>query len=131
MAIQTCEVFCQLLDQSGEPIDGARISARLMEASVGGGQVQLPDLEYSVTNARGECTLVLTPNNLSGNPGTYTFEIQAPGGRPRYFKGIKVPSVASVTLAELLGWVDEDYRAGAIQIQGSTVLLDGHPIVMQ
>lgn len=130
MPIQTCEVICKLIDQSGEPIDGARIAARLMVMSAGSGLLQMPDLEYSVTNARGECTLILSPSSLGGSSSTYTFEVQIPGGRPRFFKGIHVPEVASVTLDELLGWAAQYRPPGSIQIDGETLLVDGSPVIL-
>lgn len=123
MAIQTCDVLCKLTDQSGEPIDGARITARLMSASTGGGFLQLPDVEYSVTNGRGECTLVLVPNNLNGTQSTYTFEITFPGSRPRYFKKIVVPADrVAVTLDELL---DPNGVTWPLLFDGGQVLIDG------
>jgi hypothetical protein len=128
MAIQTCDVLCKLTDQSGEPVDGVRITARLMSLSVGGGFLRMPDVEYSVTNGRGECTLVLAPNDLNGTSSTYTIEIVYPGSRPRYFKGIHVPNVASITLAELLGSGAPVVSTSPLMVDASAILIGGYSI---
>jgi hypothetical protein len=123
MSAQTCDVLCSLLDQSGNPIDGARITARLM-GSMLGSSLLTSDIEDGLTNGKGQCTLVLAPNTQGT---TYTFEILIPGSRPRFYKGLKVPARASVTLAELLGW-EVATVAGALTLSGGAVLFDGYEI---
>jgi hypothetical protein len=124
MSVQTCDVLCSLLDQSGNPIDGARITARLM-GSMLGSSLLTSDIEDGLTNGKGECTLVLAPNTQGT---TYTFEIQIPGNRPRFYRGLKVPARASVTLAELLGW-DTASTPSPLVLGDGPVLFDGFQIV--
>jgi len=104
MTIATCDVVCSLLDPSSNPVEGARITARLTSHIVNASLI-VPLVEYSTTNGHGSCTLPLVPNSTSGSHTTYTFEILLPGAKaPTYFHDITVPAVATITLAELLGW---------------------------
>lgn len=121
MSVQTCDVICSLIDQSGNPIDGARITARLM-GSMLGTSLMLADVEDGLTNGHGQCTLVLSP---SIQKTSYTIEILLPGSRPKYFKGIVIPEKSSITLAELLGWSQSSVTLKQLQLSGGEILING------
>lgn len=121
----TCSVTCLIEGQNEVPIQGATVTAMLTGVIVGDALV-MPSHQTQITDGQGQCTLALTPNGTSGT--TYTFAITLPcAASPQYFHGLVVPDVPSVSLAVLLGGSPE--TAGALVIDGASVLVDGSPIV--
>lgn len=103
MTLPVCQVTATLVDPSGDPITGARITAKLTAPIVYGGVV-IPLCEFGTTDSAGKCVLSLCPNGVVATPTTYSFEILPQGSiRPVYFHGITVPQVAAITLEALLG----------------------------
>lgn len=94
--LPTCNVLCTIYDNDGSPVAGAIVSARLNRFEVYQGYV-VPDLEKATTNAAGQCTLKLWPNQLGSTESSYDVRISAPNGKTLRTTAT-VPNVANTEL---------------------------------
>jgi hypothetical protein len=96
MPLPTCAVSCSVSDDSGDPVAGAVITARLDRFEIYEGYV-VPTLTEVTTNASGTAVLNLWPNQLGSTASVYTIRIVAPNGKTLKTTAT-VPNVASASL---------------------------------
>ena len=96
MALTTCNVLCTVHDDAGVPVQGATVSAKLNQFEVYNGYV-VPTLIEGTTNANGQVTLALWPNQLGSTESMYTVKISAPNGK-RLSVNAVVPNVSNTEL---------------------------------
>lgn len=120
-----CTVLVTLQGPDESPIVGAQVTARLTRPVVYDGLI-VPATVNATTDNAGACSLQLWPNAIDPASATsYSFEIRkARDSRTLYFHGVVVPDVPEITLAALLGWV----VSGALEFEGSPLLIDGFPV---
>ncbi len=105
-------VNATIRDPSGNPLQGARVIARLSAVEYWNG-VLVPQSVYAETGANGTCSLSLWPNSLGTHGTTYTISIQHPFVRPSLtYPNITVPDTVSLTLNQLLGETGGAIEAG-------------------
>ena len=97
--IPTCDVLCTIRDNDGTPIAGATVTARLNGFDVYEGYV-VPDTETGTTDANGQCTLALWPNELGATQSSYDIKIVAPNGKTLRTSAT-VPNVTHANLHEI------------------------------
>ena len=126
MTLPTCNVLCSIYDDAGVPIAEATITARLNQYEVYLGYV-VPQLITGKTNANGQVTLALWPNQLGSTESMYVVKIFPPNGKSLTVNAV-VPNVASTELhlvAELPAYtgktdgqliLDAAVAAGAIAV---------------
>lgn len=76
MSLPTCAVACYVHDQDGNPVNGATVTATLDRAEVYEGHI-LPRKTVGTTDASGECTLNLWPNELGATASRYFIVIES------------------------------------------------------
>lgn len=96
MALNTCDVICQVYTDSGDPDQGATVEAKLAGWDVDGGFVG-PDAVQGTTDATGTCTLALWPNQLGAAATFYKISIKGSNGKTLRTTAT-VPDVASTYL---------------------------------
>ena len=96
MTIPTCAVACSVHDDAGDPVAGAKITARLDRFEVYNGYV-VPTLIEAETDASGAATLDLWPNQLGSTESSYTIRIVAPNGKTLKTTAT-VPNVSNASL---------------------------------
>ena len=126
MTLPTCNVLCKVFDDSGAPVAGATVRAKLNQFEVYNGYVVPQDIS-GTTNASGECTLALWPNQLGSTGSMYTVKVQSTNGKSLTVNAV-VPNVSSTELhliAELPAYegktdgqliLDAAVAAGAIAV---------------
>lgn len=78
MTVTTVPVRISAYDQSGNPIVGGRVTARLDKTEVGGAALVFPELTESTTDAAGVCILNLWPNALGSSSSSYRIQAYHP-----------------------------------------------------
>lgn len=96
MSLTTCAVSCAVYDDSGAPVQGATITAKLNRYEVYNGYV-VPQTITGTTDASGQATLNLWPNELGSTESSYLIKIAAPNGKNLSTTAI-VPNVAYASL---------------------------------
>jgi hypothetical protein len=97
--IPTCAVRAVVRDSvGGQPVEGAKVSARLSSYEVYQGYV-VPHLVQGVTDVNGECILNLWPNQLGAVESNYAVTILALGKSLKTF--CVVPSALSAELSDI------------------------------
>lgn len=88
MSVPTVNVTCTVNDSEGNPVEGARVSAKLSTAEKYHGFVA-PLTTNAVSDATGVAVLALFPNELGSESSEYAFKIMDPSTG----KSIKFPAV--------------------------------------
>lgn len=101
MTLPTCAVTCSVADDTGAPLAGATITARLDRFEVYNGYV-VPELVEVQTDATGAATLNLWPNELGATQSSYTVRILAPNGKTLRTTAT-VPNVPTIALHLIAG----------------------------
>ncbi|QNK66087.1 hypothetical protein [Variovorax sp. PAMC26660] len=97
--IPTCAVRAVVRDSvGGQPVEGAKVSARLSSYEVYQGYV-VPHLVQGVTDVNGECILNLWPNQLGAVESNYAVTILALGKSLKTF--CVVPSAPAAELSDI------------------------------
>lgn len=96
MSLPTCAVLCSVYDDSGDPVTGAVISAKLNQFEVYEGYV-VPQTIEATTDTNGEATLNLWPNQLGSTSSMYEVKISSPNGKRLRVNAI-VPNVSNTEL---------------------------------
>lgn len=99
MSLPTCNVLCTVYDDTGAPVQGATISARLNQFEVYQGYV-VPQQVDGTTNASGQATLALWPTQLGSTSSMYVVKILTPNGKRLTINAV-VPNVATANLHEI------------------------------
>ncbi|MBI9113140.1 hypothetical protein [Maridesulfovibrio ferrireducens] len=87
MSVPTVNVTIQVNDSLGNPVEGARVSAKLTTADKYLGFV-VPQLAETISDVDGASVLALFPNELGSEGSEYDFKILLPTG-----KSLKFPAV--------------------------------------
>lgn len=96
MSLTTCNVLCTVHDDAGTPVQGATVSAKLNQFEAYNGYV-VPQLVEGTTNASGQVTLALWPNQLGSTESMYVVKISAPNGKRLTLNAV-VPNVSNTEL---------------------------------
>ncbi|WP_027179451.1 hypothetical protein [Maridesulfovibrio bastinii] len=88
MSVPTVNVTCTINDSEGNPVEGARVSAKLSTAEKYNGFV-VPLTTNAVSDGTGIAVLALFPNELGSEGSEYQFKIM----NPSTGKSIKFPAV--------------------------------------
>lgn len=99
MTIATCAVHCSIVDDTGTPVDGATITAKLNSFEVYQGYITPREVQV-VTGVDGLATLNLWPNQLGSLSSNYNITITLPDGSILSTTAI-VPNTSSANLHEI------------------------------
>lgn len=120
MSLPTCNVLCKLYDSTGAPVEGAKFTFTLNRYEVYQGYVVPVETEVT-TNALGQATAALWPNELGSAQSSYRVLIQPPEGKTLRLS-CSVPSAASADLediAEIPPWDGkQDFATVYASLQG-------------
>lgn len=78
MTLPTVPVRVSVYDQSGDPIAGGRVTARLDKTEISGAALVFPELTESTTDAAGVCIINLWPNALGAHGSSYRVQAYHP-----------------------------------------------------
>jgi len=130
MSLPTCAVVCNVFDDSGAPVSGATITAKLNRYEVYNGYV-VPQTIQGTTNDSGTVTLHLWPNALGSTESSYVVKIAAPNGK-NLTTTAQVPNVTTMPLHLIANMppydgkpdgqlvIDEAIVAGATAVAAAT-----------
>lgn len=120
MSLPTCNVLCKLYDSTGAPVEGAKFTFTLNRYEVYQGYVVPVETEVT-TNALGQATAALWPNQLGSAQSSYLVLIQPPEGKTLRLSCV-VPSAASadlINIASLPPWDGkQDFATVYASLQG-------------
>lgn len=96
MSLPTCAVTVAVYDDTGAPMAGATVTARLDRFEVYNGYV-VPELVEVTTAADGTATLNLWPNELGSTESSYTVRVMGTNGKTLRTTAM-VPNVSTIAL---------------------------------
>lgn len=99
MTQPTCNVLCAVFDDTGAPVAGATITAKLNQFDVYDGYL-VPQPVVGTTDSTGQCTIALWPNQLGSTQSMYSVKIQSTNGKSLLVNAT-VPNVSSANLWEI------------------------------
>ena len=99
MTQPTCNVLCAIFDDTGAPVAGATVTAKLNQFDLSDGYI-VPEPVKGTTDVNGHCTLALWPNQLGATESMYVVKIQSTNGKSLTINAT-VPNVSSANLWEI------------------------------
>ena len=100
--LTTVPVRITVFDQSGNPVSGGRVTARLDKTEISGAALVFPELTESATDDAGVCTLQLWPNSLGAGRSSYRIQAYNPDGGRRCLDAQVVVPNSPCRLEEIL-----------------------------
>lgn len=100
--LTTVPVRITVFDQSGNPVSGGRVTARLDKTEISGAALVFPELTESATDDAGVCVLQLWPNALGAGRSSYRIQAYNPDGGRRCLDAQVVVPNSPCRLEEIL-----------------------------